>query len=285
MRCAGQGLRSLGRAVRARLRTAAGRCLDGSADSVDAPARRHPSKSGCTNSVCSILWITLRARRFRHGESIAFIGPGLRPSCCAGSRCCAHPNPSDEIMTITLARGAVRCRVEGPTVKSMPSIHDLGAINVLCTGQTGHPHRGAHRDDEHVDMAGNDGARSDARLAEQAVSRAAESPLDEAIFRHARRSTRRRGGRSTNSLPTSNVASVSVLVERDGARTLIIKGAPEDVIRLCTSAETPDGATQVLTDRLRAALRAELRSVERPEAFGCSVSPAVRSTRIRRRPY
>jgi Mg2+-importing ATPase len=48
---------------------------------------------------------------------------------------------------------------------------------------------------------------------------------------------------------------VSVLVERDGARTLIIKGAPEDIIRLCTSVETPDGTSQVLTDERRAALR------------------------------
>jgi Mg2+-importing ATPase len=42
-----------------------------------------------------------------------------------------------------------------------------------------------------------------------------------------------------------------VLVERDGARTLILKGAPEDVIRNCISVEMPDGASRVLTDELR----------------------------------
>ena len=34
---------------------------------------------------------------------------------------------------------------------------------------------------------------------------------------------------------------VSVLVERDGDRTLILKGAPEDVLRNCVAVEMPDG--------------------------------------------
>ena len=49
---------------------------------------------------------------------------------------------------------------------------------------------------------------------------------------------------------------VSVLVERDGARTLILKGAPEDVIRICTSVEMPDGTSQALTDERHEELHA-----------------------------
>ena len=49
---------------------------------------------------------------------------------------------------------------------------------------------------------------------------------------------------------------VSVLVERDGARTLILKGAPEDVIRICSSVEMPDGTSQAVTDERHEELHA-----------------------------
>jgi Mg2+-importing ATPase len=54
---------------------------------------------------------------------------------------------------------------------------------------------------------------------------------------------------------------ISVLVEREGARTLIIKGAPEDVMRICAFVETPDGGSRPLTDELRAELDARFRQL------------------------
>ena len=41
------------------------------------------------------------------------------------------------IMTITLARGAVRLAHQRVIVKSLPAIHNLGAMDVLCTDKTG----------------------------------------------------------------------------------------------------------------------------------------------------
>ena len=41
------------------------------------------------------------------------------------------------IMTVTLARGAVRVSHQRVIVKSLPAIHNLGATDVLCTDKTG----------------------------------------------------------------------------------------------------------------------------------------------------
>jgi hypothetical protein len=48
-----------------------------------------------------------------------------------------------------------------------------------------------------------------------------------------------------------------VLLERDGNRTLIVKGAPEHVIRISTRVEVADGIGQELTGELRERLQAQ----------------------------
>jgi Mg2+-importing ATPase len=81
------------------------------------------------------------------------------------------------IMTITLARGAVRLSHESVIVKNLPSIHNLGAMDVLCTDKTGTLTEARIALTKHVDMAGNDSARvSDACLAQQPLRERSEKP-------------------------------------------------------------------------------------------------------------
>jgi Mg2+-importing ATPase len=141
-------------------------------------------------------------------------------------------------------------------VKSLPAIHNLGAIDVLCTDKTGTLTEARIALTRHIDMSGNDSERvltlawlnshfesglksplDDAILAHETIDPSAWQKIDEVPFDFERR-------------------RVSVLVERDGARVLIVKGAPEDVIRLCVAVEMPDGESRALTDELRADLQA-----------------------------
>jgi len=145
------------------------------------------------------------------------------------------------IVSVTLARGAVRMARGNVIVKRLAAVQDLGAMDVLCTDKTGTLTEAQLRIERTFDASGKDaphvielawlnsrfetGLKSpldDAILAEPGIDASAWRKLDEVPFDFERR-------------------RVSVLLERDGTRLLIAKGAPEDILRLSTAVETPDG--------------------------------------------
>jgi Mg2+-importing ATPase len=170
------------------------------------------------------------------------------------------------IMTITLARGAVRLSHQRVIVKNLPAIHNLGAMDVLCTDKTGTLTEAKISLTRHVDMSGAESARvlTLAWLNSHFES-GLKSPLDDAILAHE--TIDPSPWRKLDEVPFDfERRRVSVLVERDRLRTLIVKGAPEDIIRLCASVETADGAPpRAMTEKLRAELT---QSFERWSAQG-----------------
>jgi Mg2+-importing ATPase len=109
----------------------------------------------------------------------------------------------------------------------------------------------------HVDVAGLDSERvlTLAWLNSHFES-GLKSPLDDAILAHGAIDASH--WRKIDEVPFDfERRRVSVLAEADGARTLLVKGAPEDVIRISTHMEGPGGASAELTDELRAGLHAQ----------------------------
>jgi len=160
------------------------------------------------------------------------------------------------IMTITLARGAVRLSHQRVIVKSLPAITS-GRDGRAVYGQDRHADRGAHRTDPACRYYRRR-QRAGAYLAwlNSHFESGLKSPLDNAILAHG--TIDPSPWRKVDEVPFDfERRCVSVLVERDGARTLILKGAPEDVMRICISVEMPDGTGQVLTDELRTKLQAQ----------------------------
>ena len=146
------------------------------------------------------------------------------------------------VVTVTLAGGAKRMAARRVIVKRLAAIHDLGAMDVLCTDKTGTLTEARIRVVRHVDAAG---ATSD-RVLELAwlnsrFESGIRSPLDDAILE---RGARPEGGwRKLDEVPFDfERRRVSVLVERGAERLLIVKGAPEDVLALSTDIETAPGA-------------------------------------------
>jgi len=190
-------------------------------------------------------------------ESMAFHRPWLESLIFALALAVGlTPELLPMIMTITLARGAVRLSRERVIVKSLPSIHNLGAMDVLCTDKTGTLTEAKIALTRHIDVSGADSERvltlawlnshfesglksplDDAILAAATIDPSPWKKIDEAPFDFERR-------------------RVSVLVENAGERTLIIKGAPEDLMRLCASVEGSGAASQPMNDDVRAQLRA-----------------------------
>ena len=159
------------------------------------------------------------------------------------------------IMTVTLSRGAVRMAERKVVVKRLAAIHDLGAMNVLCTDKTGTLTLGSIALTAHP---GVDGADSRRVLELAAVNSGFESrmrsPLDEAILAGAR-DLPLGEWRAMAEVPFDyERRRVSVLAEHAGRRVLIVKGAPEDVMALSVAVERADGTAQPLDAAGRASL-------------------------------
>ncbi len=162
------------------------------------------------------------------------------------------------IVTVTLARSATQMAKRRVIVKRLSAIHDLGAMDMLCTDKTGTLTEAAIRLTRSVDGHGADSEQV-RKLAcvNSHFESGMKSPLDEAIL--AACSFDMSGWRKIDEVPFDfERRRVSVLAEHDGVRLLIVKGAPEDVLRLSGRYARPDGQEATLDDATRRAFEATL---------------------------
>jgi Mg2+-importing ATPase len=160
------------------------------------------------------------------------------------------------VMTVTLSRGALRMAQKRVVVKRLAAIHDLGAMDVLCTDKTG------TLTEAHIRLVGHpgpDGQDSARVLALAGVNSAFEtgirSPLDQAIVEHCGGDAKFQDWRKIDEVPFDfERRCVSVLAEHDGRRILIIKGAPEPVLAHSTALDAELGASMPLDAGRRSAL-------------------------------
>ena len=141
------------------------------------------------------------------------------------------------VVSVTLAKGAMRMANKHVIVKKLSAIHGLGSMDVLCTDKTGTLTEAHIRLERHVDARRQrQRARSGAGIHQQLLRDRAKSPLDDAILKHTEIDVKR--WRKLDEVPFDfERRRVSVLVEDDTSRLLVVKGAPEDVMRLCTGCE------------------------------------------------
>ncbi len=157
------------------------------------------------------------------------------------------------VVSVTLARGALRLSKEQVIVKRLSAIEDLGSMDVLCTDKTGTLTEAHIRLEKHVDAAGADSQRV-LRLAylNSFFESGLKSPLDAAILAHGEIDVA--AVTKIDEVPFDfERRCVSVLVDEDGHRPLIVKGAPENIIGLCTEMEDPALGTPVALDAGRRA--------------------------------
>jgi len=149
------------------------------------------------------------------------------------------------ITSVTLSRGAVRMAKEKVVVKHLPAIQNFGSIDVFCSDKTGTLTTGEMTLDSWTDGLGNP---SDRTLALAYLNSKFEtgirSPLDSAVLKKA--PDEANGYSKCDEVPFDfNRRRLSIVVQRGGGdtieRLLITKGAPEGILELCTSYETPDG--------------------------------------------
>ncbi len=81
------------------------------------------------------------------------------------------------VVSVCLARGAMRMAAKKVVVKRLSAIHDLGSMDVLCTDKTGTLTEARIRLEQHLDADGRDSERVlAARLPEQLLRDGAQEP-------------------------------------------------------------------------------------------------------------
>ena len=162
------------------------------------------------------------------------------------------------IVTVTLARSAMQMAKRKVIVKRLSAIHDLGAIDVLCTDKTGTLTEASIKLMRVIDGHGADSATliSYAYVNSQFES-GMKSPLDDAIL--AAHPFDMSAFTKIDEVPFDfERRRVSVLVQHGVNRRLIVKGAPEDLLRLSGRYQDASGEQKVLDDATRAVFLATL---------------------------
>jgi Mg2+-importing ATPase len=163
------------------------------------------------------------------------------------------------VTTVSLARGAVRLANRQVVVKRLSAMHDLGALNVLCTDKTGtltearielaaFPDATGTNSERVLDLAGRNSA----------FVSGVRSPLDDAIMAKARPGCTAGWAKLAELAFDFERRRVSILTGCGDVRLLITKGAPEVVLALSTRVESADGSIIELTGGQRTRLEQQI---------------------------
>lgn len=154
------------------------------------------------------------------------------------------------VVSVTLAVGALRMSKRRVVVRRLSAIQNLGSMDVLCTDKTGTLTEARIRLEKHLAPDGNDSARVlELAYLNSRFETGVKSPLDDAILAHADIDV----GRWTkiDEVPFDfERRRVSVLLDDGERRLLVVKGAAEEIVRLCASCEGEPGAASTTIDRL-----------------------------------
>ncbi|MBI3903241.1 MAG: magnesium-translocating P-type ATPase [Nitrosomonadales bacterium] len=138
------------------------------------------------------------------------------------------------VIVVTLSRGALRMARRKVIVKQLAAIHNLGSMDVLCTDKTGTLTEAHIQLERHLDAQGKDSAQV-LQLAylNSYFETGLKSPLDDAILEH--KEIDASGWRKIDEVPFDfERRRVSVLLDQGEQRMLVVKGSPEDILRLST---------------------------------------------------
>ncbi|GAP08619.1 MAG TPA: magnesium-translocating P-type ATPase [Anaerolinea thermolimosa] len=154
------------------------------------------------------------------------------------------------IININLARGARRMAVHGVIVRRLSSIENFGSMDILCTDKTGTLTEGVVRLDHACDFHGQDSEEVKRQAWLNAYFQTGISnPLDEAILASVQSTVQ--GAEKVDEIPYDFVRKrLSVVVQEQGTRTLICKGALENVLSICTHALIDDAVQGLTSDHL-----------------------------------
>ena len=197
------------------------------------------------------MWLTVLLVLFTLLINLIFHRPALESFMFAMALAVGlTPELLPMVVSVTLAHGAIRLSRKEVIVKQLSAIHDLGSMDILCSDKTGTLTEARIVLKTQVDATG---APADHVLKLACLNAVFEtglkSPLDQAILAGGGGDIS--GWRKLDEVPFDfERRRVSVLVEGEGQRLLIVKGAPEEILALATHYES-GGSVLALDSEIR----------------------------------
>jgi len=153
------------------------------------------------------------------------------------------------VVSVTLSRGALLMAKKRVIVKRLTSITDLGSMDVLCTDKTGTLTEAKIRLEQHVDPQGKPSERVlELAYLNSFFETGLKSPLDDAILAHENIDVS--AWKKIDEVPFDfERRRVSVLLDKGNGRVLVVKGAAEEIIGLCTRYEEQGNEAQIPLDQ------------------------------------
>lgn len=153
------------------------------------------------------------------------------------------------VVSVTLSRGALHMAKKRVIVKRLASIQNLGSMDVLCTDKTGTLTEAKIRLEQHVDPQGKPSERVlELAYLNSFFETGLKSPLDDAILAHENIDVS--AWKKIDEVPFDfERRRVSVLLDKGNGRILVVKGASEEIIGLCTHYEEQGNADQIPLDK------------------------------------
>lgn len=167
------------------------------------------------------------------------------------------------IVTVNLAKGALTMAGKKVIVKRLPSIQNLGAIDILCTDKTGTLTQDEVVLERHVSLTG---AESEDVLNYAYLNSYYQTGLrnliDRAVIEHADLDVEQ-NCRLVDELPFDfQRRRMSVVVDYEGDHVLVCKGAVEEIYSCCTRYQVGDEVFTLL-DMMRTDLLEEVEELNR----------------------
>ncbi len=155
------------------------------------------------------------------------------------------------ITTVTLSRGAMRMAKRKVIVKRLASIHDLGAMTVLCTDKTGTLTSAEITLARSLGASGAEDSRPSTLGAIAAILGGDRGALDAALVAHTPDAVKGWTLASRHAFDFDRRLGSVLAIGAEG-KLLIVKGAPEAVLALCAFSRA-GSQTQPMGDEERAA--------------------------------
>ena len=153
------------------------------------------------------------------------------------------------VVSVTLARGARVMAKKKVIVKRLAAIQNLGSMDVLCTDKTGTLTEAKIRLEQHTDPQGKPSERVlELAYLNSFFETGLKSPLDEAILAHQNIDVS--AWQKIDEVPFDfERRRVSVLLDKGNGRLLVVKGASEEIIGLCTHYEEQGNVARLPLDK------------------------------------
>jgi Mg2+-importing ATPase len=154
------------------------------------------------------------------------------------------------IITINLSKGAQRMSKKGVIAKRLSAIETFGSMNVLCTDKTGTLTENQIKLLLHIDIEGKEDEKVLLySFLNSHMQTGLKSPLDDAILKH--QEIEITNFQKIDEVPFDFVRRrVSVVVEKERHRFFIAKGAPEEILKVCSYYEV-DGLISDIHEEIR----------------------------------